>query len=147
MRSLLLTALFWLPVSAVAAQVRVSVQVDTDQRSDTERRRAPRRIPVTAEHLATAFRSDLAREILTGARRARLAHDSTLRAYDATTYQRISAGLAFRAIGRERLLFRHENATRVRWQQGVGALVEVKGARTAIPLANRSEERRVGKEW
>lgn len=139
MRSLLAATLLWLPAALPAQQVRITVDADTSERDESSNRRRPRRIPVTAEHLATAFRDGLSRELLTGARKARMAHDSTLRSYDATTYQRISAGLAFRAIGRERLLFRHENATRVRWQQGAGAFVEVKGARTAAPMF-KSEE-------
>ena len=149
MRNLLFLPLFLVP-GALGAQVEVKINrteqsVRTDSacqtietcrdrgfRRDTSRR-ASHRIPVTAAHLASAFRDDRARQLLLGARRARLSHDSALRAYDATTYLRMSAGLSFKAIGRERLMFRHENATRVRWQQGVGAFVDVTGARTVIP--------------
>jgi hypothetical protein len=150
MRTIVLLSLFLAAPVAVGAQkveVKVnrneqSVRTDSAVRSDSARRRrnAARRIPVTAEHLATAFRDDRARELLLGARRARLAHDSALRAYDATTYMRMSAGLAFKAIGRERLMFRHENATHVRWQQGVGAFVDVTGARTVIPAVTAIDE-------
>ena len=49
----------------------------------------------------------------------------------ATAYQRISAGFGFSKIGRERLAFRTESATHVRWRRGVGAYVDVTGARTA----------------
>ena len=136
-------ALFLLPLLLVTVPVTAQVQVkvnrdeqsirtDSVRRRDGERR-AARRIPVTPEHLATAFRSDRARQLLLGARRARLSHDSALRAYDATTYMRMSAGLSFKAIGRERLIFRHENATRVRWEHGKGAFVDVTGSRTVIP--------------
>jgi hypothetical protein len=51
------------------------------------------------------------------------------------SYQRISAGLGFSKIGRDRLLFRHESVARVRWQQGVGVWMDAKGQRTAIPMA------------
>jgi hypothetical protein len=137
----LLAAFLSLSATLLGAQ-QVRVTVDIDEGDQNERRDRPRRIPVTAEHLATAFRDSLSRQILTGARVRRMSHDSSLRAYDATTYQRISAGLAFKAIGRERLVFRHENATRVRWQQGVGALVDVKGARTVVPVAQSEEARK-----
>jgi hypothetical protein len=141
MRNILVLPLFLVP-AAIGAQVKVQVKVNRDEQSiqhmDTARapdssRRAARRIPVTEAHLATAFRDDRARQLLLGARRARLSHDSALKAYDATTYMRMSAGLSLKAIGRERLMFRHENATRVRWQQGVGAFVDVTGSRTVIP--------------
>jgi hypothetical protein len=115
-----------------------SIRTDTIQRTDSNRR-AARRTPVTEAHLATAFKDDRARQLLLGARRARLSHDSALRAYDATTYMRMSAGLSLKAIGRERLIFRHENATRVRWQQGVGAFVDVTGARTVIPPVTKAD--------
>src|SRR5262249_50347872 len=92
-------------------------------------------LPVTAEVLATAFRDPSARTLLERARVARMVQDSALLSYDATAYQRISAGLGFARIGRDRLIFRTENVSRVRWQRDIGAWVDVKGARTAIPIA------------
>jgi hypothetical protein len=71
--------------------------------------------------------------LLKQAREARMRQDSALLAYDATAYQRISAGLGFRAFGRDRLLFRTENVSRVRWSRENGAWVDLKGARTVIP--------------
>ena len=137
MRNVLLSILLVFPaVLPVSAQTKVRVEVGGDtliNYGDSTPRRRAKRVPVTDHHRATAFRDARARELLAGARRARMTHDSALRAYDATTYQRISAGLAFKAIGRERLIFRHENSTRVRWQHGVGAIVDVTGARTVIP--------------
>ena len=50
------------------------------------------------------------------------------------SYERVSVGFGFGLIGRDRLLFRHEAAAHVRWRQGVGAWVDVKGARTAAPM-------------
>jgi hypothetical protein len=111
-------------------KVNVRVGVDT-----TPARGQPRRIPVTPELLRTAFHDSAARTLLLRARAARMRQDSALVAYDAMSYQRISAGLGFSSIGRDRLMFRHEDVARVRWQRGVGAWVEVKGARTAIPIA------------
>ncbi|MDQ3996336.1 MAG: hypothetical protein M3303_04895, partial [Gemmatimonadota bacterium] len=46
-----------------------------------------------------------------------------------------SAGLGFARIGRDRLIFRTENASHVRWHRDVGAWIEVKGARTVVPIA------------
>ena len=94
-----------------------------------------RRLPVTAQAMATAFRDPTARSLLVRARLARMSQDSALLSYDATTYQRISAGMGFTRIGRDRLIFRTENASRVRWQRDVGAWIDVKGQRTAIPIA------------
>ncbi|HEY8175845.1 MAG TPA: hypothetical protein VIF32_09145, partial [Gemmatimonadaceae bacterium] len=56
-------------------------------------------------------------------------------AYDATAYHRISAGMGFSMLGRDRLIFRAEHAAHVRWQKGVGAYVDLKGMRAAIPIA------------
>jgi len=94
-----------------------------------------RRLPVTAQLLATAFRDPTARQLLERARVARMSQDSALQGYDATSYQRISAGMGFSRIGRDRLIFRTENVSRVRWQRGIGAWIDVKGQRTAIPVA------------
>lgn len=107
----------------------------------TDREREPRRVPVTAQHRATAFRTPMARQLLERARVARLQQDSALVAYEAAAYMRISAGMGFSRIGRDRLIFRHENATSVKWNRNVGAWVEVKGARTAIPIVPDAEER------
>ena len=152
MRNLLLPVLLLAPAPLAAAHAQAEVRVEarrdsTIQRRDSASRRRVKRIAVTDQHRATAFKDQRAREMLLGARRARMTHDSALRAYDATTYQRISAGLAFKAIGRERLIFRHENSTRVRWQQGVGAVVDVTGARTVIPpLAMKEAQEEIDRD-
>ncbi len=136
-------------VAAAALALQVQVRSSTDSaskkhsvsitigRSDTTRREknVPRRIPVTPELLRTAFHDSAAGTLLLRARAARLRQDSALVAYDAMSYQRISAGLGFSKIGRDRLMFRHEDVAHVRWQRGVGAWVEIKGARTTIPIA------------
>jgi hypothetical protein len=101
-------------------------------------KKPPKRIAVTPEHLATAFRDGAARSILQLAREARTRQDSALRSYDATTYQRISAGIALTRLGRDRLAFRSEEATRVRWRRGIGAYVDVTGSRTVVPIAGKS---------
>ena len=95
-----------------------------------------RRQPVTPYLLRSAFASEGARTLFERARGARLWQDTTLRAYDASAYQRVSAWLSLRKTGRSRLAFRAENASRVRWTRGEGAQVELRGARTAIPIAS-----------
>jgi hypothetical protein len=92
-------------------------------------------IPLTPELRASAYRDPAARDIIARAREARLRQDSTLLSYDATTRQRISAWLGVRKLGVRRLAYRNEIASRVRWQRGVGAWVDVLGTRTAIPMA------------
>ena len=75
-----------------------------DSTTDSHRdRKPPKRVAVTDRHLATAFRDPAARSILLLAREARMRQDSALLAYDATTYQRVSAGLGFSRLGRDRL--------------------------------------------
>jgi hypothetical protein len=108
---------------------------------DPKARNAPRRLPVTAAVLATAFHDSSARELFTSARRSRLAQDSSLISYDAKVQQRISMSAGIGRIGRERLAFRRETASRVQWQRGVGARIEMTGARVAIPIASAKEER------
>ena len=90
---------------------------------------------LTPELLANAYRDATAREIVSRARFARFEQDSSLIAYDARTLQRLSAKLGLRAMGRERLVFRTESATRVRWHRETGAWIDVEGTRTAIPMA------------
>src|SRR5687768_15188635 len=136
---------------ALALDQQVQVRVgsgkpdSTDRRvladtiDDRKKRVERRRIPVTPELEASAFRDASARTLLTKAREARMRQDSALLSYDATAYQRLSAGMAFRAFGRERLLFRTENASRVRWSRDGGTWVDLKGARTAIPMVKDAD--------
>ena len=58
-----------------------------------------------------------------------------IRGYDANSVERISAWLQIGATGRERLLFRRDRAEHVRWQRGLGAIVDVTGSRSALPMA------------
>jgi hypothetical protein len=102
------------------------------------KRRLEKKIPLTPQLLANAFRDSTARELLNRARVTRLTQDSSLISYDATTYERLSVELQIGRFGRERPLLRSERATRVRWERTKGALVDVTGARAAIPTAGRS---------
>ena len=94
--------------------------------------------------MRTAYRDDRARTLVHLARAARWRQDSSLRAYDAVVRQRISAGLNFKAFGRDRLLFRTETAARVRWVRGGGTRVDVLGTRSAVPLAFQGARALVG---
>ncbi|MBC7898116.1 MAG: hypothetical protein H7066_22040, partial [Cytophagaceae bacterium] len=120
--------------SAKRAVIRDSIRAEIVNRADDNRRRPVRRIPVTPELERTAFKDSSSRALLLRARAARFEQDSTLLSYDASAYQRISAGLGFRAIGRDRLLFRVENASRVRWSRSGGLHVDVKGRRAVFPM-------------
>lgn len=112
---------------------RDSIRVEMEQRRRDRERRPARRIAVTPELERSAFLDAGARELLLSARDARMRQDSTLASYDASTYQRVSIGIGFRAIGRDRLLFRTESASRVRWSRGGGAVVDLKGRRSVSP--------------
>ena len=138
-------------ISLVVALLQAAPQVTTPvadtsataaEHDSTDRRhrarRPPKRLALTPEHLATAFRDSAARELLLLARRARTQQDSALQGYDATTYQRVSAGMGFTKFGRDRLAFRTEQSTKVRWRRGVGAYVDVTGSRTVVPIAGKS---------
>ena len=93
-----------------------------------------RRIGVTDEHLASAYASSATRELVLLARAARTRQDSALQGYDATTYQRISAWISATRFGPDRLAYRSELATRVRWRRGEGAYVRITGARALVPF-------------
>src|ERR1019366_9469115 len=142
-----------LPI-AIAFQVQVGVTIGSDsaQKADRKSRLAeeqavfeagapPRRpqtfhrIALTDAMRANAFKDPAARDLLLRARAARLRQDSALASYDATTYQRVSAGLGFKAFGRDRLAMRAEEVSRVQWEKGRGALVDVKGSRAVMPIA------------
>ena len=129
------------PVPAQTTVAKLAPPAAPERDSTPGRHRAkkePKRITLTPEHVATAFRDASARSLLGIARDARMRQDSALQAYDATTYQRVSAGLGFTKFGRERLAFRSEQATHVRWRRGVGAYVEITGSRAVVPIAGKS---------
>ena len=86
----------------------------------------------------TAFSDPRARDLFEHARIARLTQDSALRAYDAKTILRMSVGLGIRRLGPQRLLFRGEQAARVRWIRGSGAWVEPTGRRAVFPMGQAS---------
>ncbi len=101
--------------------------------ADLKRRRA-RLIPLTPALAANAFRSPRAKSLLLAARDGRLQQDTTLTGYDAKTYERMSVGLGFKRIGRDRLAMRAERSAHVIWSKGGPAYVEVTGKRVASPM-------------
>lgn len=121
--------------------VRDSTPVDTMKDGRRHYGSHLERAPVTAELQNSAFKDPVAKTTLLQARVARMQQDSALKSYDAMSYQRISAGMNLGGIGRDRLIFRHESAARIRWQDNVGVWVDVKGARTALPMVGSVEGR------
>ncbi|HEY2164416.1 MAG TPA: hypothetical protein VGH04_10515, partial [Gemmatimonadaceae bacterium] len=126
--------------------VRDSTFGDSANSPNGRRRHQGVRQPVTAELQASAFKDATAKITLLAARAARLKQDSALFAYDAMTYERISVGFGFGSIGRDRLLFRHEAAAHVRWQQGKGVWVDVKCARNAAPMVGKEAQVEIDNE-
>jgi hypothetical protein len=100
-------------------------------------RRRARQIALTPALLANAFKDPGARALLAAARKARLEQDSSIIGYDATAYERMSVGLGFKKIGRDRLLMRAERATRVVWSRGAPVYAEVLGKRQAMPMLGK----------
>lgn len=124
---------------SIRSESDVAHEVSSRRRRDRERETS--RIPVTPELERTAFKDAQARSLLLDARSARLRQDSTLQSYDATTHQRMSIGFGFRAIGRNRMLWRSETVTRVRWSRTNGVWVDLKGQRMAFPSGGGGEVR------
>ena len=124
-------------VAKTPAEAVDSAADDTTRRR--RRGREVRRIPVTAAHLASAYRDATARSLIERARAARLLQDSTLRSYDAKSVQRLSAGMALRETGRGRLLYRSESAARIRWDRTKGAWIDITGARSVMPMFKGTE--------
>lgn len=116
------------------SQQRPASAVRDSTPADSIRRNVPRRLPVTPQVLATAFRDPAAKRLFERARDARIAQDSSLRSYDAKTRQRMSVFASFGKFGRDHLMYRQESAARVQWQRGIGARVEILGARVAAPV-------------
>lgn len=116
--------------------VRDSASTDT-----VKSRRPAKRLPVTAELLRTAFRDAGARDMLTRARKTRLAEDSSLVSYVAKARQRTTFTLGIGSIGPQRTMYRSEAVSEVSWRAGVGAQVKLTGARVGMPMGNRDDER------
>ncbi len=115
--------------------VRDSLRARRVRQDSTGRaRRIAKRIPLTPMLLTSAFRDPGARALLTAARAARLEQDTSLRGYDATSYERLSVGMGFKRIGRDRVLLRRDLAAHVVWSRGSPALVQILGKRQVMPM-------------
>src|SRR6202162_1232132 len=116
-------------------QVRDSLRARARVRDSVRKEiRLAKQLPITPAVLASAFKDPRAKALLLHAREARLAQDSSLTGYDANAYERMSVGIGFKRIGRDRLLMRSERASHVVWQRGNGAIIDVKGLRSAFPM-------------
>ena len=91
---------------------------------------------LTAEAASSAFGSPDARAIFDRAREARERQDSALRAYRATTTQRMSVHMGARRLGLEKLLFRGDNVAQISWRRDVGVRVQPMGSRMTVPMAS-----------
>ena len=120
-----------------ARQATAEMQAEFEDLRGRRTDRPVRRLTVTDAMRASAYRDAASKDLILRARVARLKQDSALASYDATTYQRFSVGLGVKFLGRDRLALRHEDASRVQWQRGAGALVELKGSRTVVPMAGK----------
>lgn len=141
---------------AVQAQARRDT---TQRRSDTlsvEERRAVReamrdaralnrrrfggdsatRARLAADAAVSAFSSPEARAVFERAREARERQDSALKAYRATTTQRMSVHLGARRLGLEKLLFQGDNVAQISWRRDVGVRVRPVGSRMTVPMAS-----------
>jgi len=114
--------------------------------SVNKKRRLSKRIPLTSALLSSAFRDPGARALLNAARGARLDQDTSLRGYDATSYERMSVGMGFKRIGRDRLLMRNERAAHVVWSRGSPALVQILGRRQVMPMLEGAGDAEVDNE-
>ncbi len=94
------------------------------------------RAALVAEASNTAFGSPEARTVFERARQAREQQDSSLRAYRATTTQRMSVHLGARRLGLEKLLFRGDNVAEISWRRDVGVRVRPVGSRMTVPMAS-----------
>ena len=94
-----------------------------------------RRRPVSAALQGNAFPDTATRTLFMLARRARVTQDSALRGYDARTQARITVNLGTSALTRNRLLFRTENVSNVKWRRGQGMWIEPLASRTTVPMS------------
>jgi hypothetical protein len=135
----MLPVLLALHVAQATPPQRPQTAVRDSVPADSLRRDIPRRLPVTAAVLASAFLDPVARQLYARARATHLAQDSAIMSYDAKVRQRMSVFASIGRTGRPRLAYRTESAARVRWQRGVGAHIDVTGARGASPLIGSKE--------
>lgn len=89
--------------------------------------------PADSSALATAYLDPAARDLIARARARREVSDRSIRAYRVTMKERI--GLGIRALRRDRMLYRRELTLRIDWRRDTTSVIEVVGARQAVPAA------------
>ncbi len=94
---------------------------------------APQPDSVRAESGSRAYLDDAARELVSKARAYRDRVDRSITRYTTRSLERISVGVS--ALRRDRLLYRREVAARIDWRRDGVPVIEVEGAREAIPIA------------
>jgi len=119
--------------------VKISARESDSTRKDSSRARK-RSTDVTPADMASAFADPSSKALLARARRARFEQDSSINAYDANTVQRITVGFGISRFSRERIAFRTEQSSRVRWSRDVGAQIDITGKRSAAPLLGAKTE-------
>jgi hypothetical protein len=95
---------------------------------------------VFGQDSSNAYDSRATRDLVALARSARHADDARLQSYDASVLQQMTVGISFARFMRMRTLFRRQTAARVRWQRGTGAVVDVTGDRTRLPMVPEVDE-------
>jgi hypothetical protein len=115
--------------------VRVHVtDTDSTAQRDSTKKKPKKFISATPAQIESAYPDGATRTFVARARAARLAQDSTIISYEASTLQRLTIGVGISKFGRDRTLFRNEASSRVRWSRSVGAQIDVTGRRSAAPM-------------
>src|SRR5574341_2305540 len=89
--------------------------------------------PADSSAVRSAYLDPAARELVARARARRDVSDRSIRAYRVTMKERI--GMGIRALRRDRMLFRRELTLRIDWRRDTTSVIEVVGARQAVPAA------------
>lgn len=86
---------------------------------------------------ADAYADSATRELVSEIRAARLRSERLVTSYDVRASQRL--GIALRAPGRDRLLWRQELVADIEWRRDSATTVTMVGARESAPIADRKE--------
>ncbi len=93
----------------------------------------------TPELMADAYANARTKQLVSAARVARLAQDSSIIRYDAISRNRISVYLRAADFGRDHLISREDKVARVQWERGIGARINLIGARQFLPFQGSEE--------
>lgn len=115
---------------ALQVGVTVNVHIEPGDRSEGD----SVRVEVDSATLASAYLDAGARELVRLARERRDGADRSILAYRTLARELISVGVS--ALRRERLLFRHESASRIHWRRDGPIDIQALGAREVIPFVS-----------